>query len=115
MDERSRPGILESLDAKLDRYHEETLRRFRALKRRLDYIMATVADLTAASAAMATAVAQIGTDVTAAIADIQALQAGGSGGIAPADLDPIVAALTAATGSLSSASASLEAVLPPKP
>ena len=61
-------------------------------------IMATLADLQAA-------VAKIGADVTAAIADIKALQAAPAG-INPADLDPIVAALT-------TASTSLEAVLPP--
>ena len=61
--------------------------------------MATLADLQ-------TAVAKIGADITAAIADIKALSTAQPSGINPADLDPIVAALTAS-------SASLEAVLPP--
>ena len=62
-------------------------------------ILASLSDLQ-------TAVAKIGSDITAAIADIKALSTAQPGGINPADLDPIVAALTAS-------SASLEAVLPP--
>ena len=61
--------------------------------------MATLNDLQ-------TAVAKIGSDITAAIADIKALSTAQPSGINPADLDPIVAALTAS-------STALEAVLPP--
>jgi hypothetical protein len=77
---------------------EKLDRILRHLERIGDTIMATLADLQAA-------VAQIGTDVTSAIADIAALQAAGAGGIQPSDLDPIVAALK-------SSATALEAVLP---
>jgi hypothetical protein len=98
---------------------EKLDRILRHLERIGDTIMATLAELQAAATGIGTAVAKVGTDVTAAIADIQALQASGTGGIAPADLDPVVAALTTATTSLTAAATSLEAVLPapaaPKP
>ena len=45
-----------------------------------------------------TAVAKIGSDITAAIADIKALSTAQPGGINPADLDPIVAASTGFLG-----------------
>jgi hypothetical protein len=90
---------------------EEIAGHLSRLHRNQEMIMATLAQLNAAVTAVSDAISKIGTDVTAAIADIAALQA--AGGIQPTDLDPVVAALTTAASSLGAASASLEAVLPP--
>lgn len=98
----------------LQKLAQDTHGHFRQLQHRMDRFMATLAEVQAAVSSVSDAVGKIGTDVTAAIADIQALQAQ-PGGISQADLDPIVQSLTAAAAALNSASTSLEAVLPPAP
>jgi hypothetical protein len=109
-------GVIAGLD-RIDARLEKIIRRERDLNIKLVTIMATVAELTTAVADMAEAVTKIGIDVTAAIADIQALQSQ-PGGINPTDLDPIKQGLSDAAASLNAAATSLEAVLPapaPKP
>jgi hypothetical protein len=77
---------------------------FRELYRKVNHIMATLADLQAVAG-------RIATDLTKLAADVAVLQTK-VGGIVPADLDPVLASLKAAADAMEALDAS---VAPPPP
>jgi hypothetical protein len=81
-----------------------------------EMIMATLADLQTAVGSVAADVTTLGTDAAEILVELKALRDGaGTGGISPADLDPIIASLTAVHDSAKATAATLEAAAVPAP
>jgi len=76
-------------------------------------LMATVAELQAAADAAAAAQAETQAQITQLADQVAAIIANGAGGIAPADLDPILAGLNAITATETSEGAAVDAVVEP--
>ena len=75
--------------------------------------MAVASDFVAIAATLSTEVAQLATDVSNAVAEITALvNAAGTSGVNPADLDAPLASLTAAANALKAADQALAAAPP---